>query len=134
MDEDYFRNLKPKKDPIRFMVPGRCTGLWIDKDSKGCGHVVRINYMHAPRGSRRGKKAHARYAGCPICGTRYPFAFYKLKGDDDYKPKPEEEQDIRLLFADVKRMAEGKKPSYEISLEERVKLHSLAPPREEQTS
>jgi hypothetical protein len=123
MNENYLRALRPKKDPISFMWPGRCNGLWLDKDSKGCGHVVRIHYMAS-------RKAHPRAAVCPICGQQYPFAFYKLKGDRDYVPSEEEERDIRLLHADVQRMAKGKDPSYDLPLEERIRIHSLAPPKE----
>lgn len=121
----YLANLKPKKDEIRFMIPGRCSGSWLDPESKGCGHIVRIHYMVAPRGSRRWKKALPKAAGCPICGCLYPFAFYKLKQDDAYQPGDEEERDIRLLHLDLNAMAKGKDPSYDLPLEDRVRIHCL---------
>lgn len=126
--------LRPKKDPIHFIRPGRCTGLWLDKDAKGCGHVVRIHYMSPPVGSRRRKKFRVDAAVCPICGANYPFAFYKLKADDEYVPSPEEEQDIRLLHLDLQRMAKGEEPEYDPSLEDRIRWHSRGAPPQETTT
>lgn len=123
----YLKNLMPNRDPIVFMRPGRCTGFWLDKEAKGCGHVVRIHYMRADTIKRR-RKAPPDAAVCPICGERYLFAFYKMKADDGYQPSAEEEQDIRKLYADLKRMAGGKEPRYDLPLEERIRIHSLAPP------
>lgn len=140
---DALKALRPKTDPIRFIRPGRCSGSWLDKNAKGCGHVVRLHYMLPPtrtklgRLSKRWQRAFAwiRFAMCPICGEQYLFAFYKLKGDDEYVARAEEEQDIRAFWADARRIAvTGADPAYGRTRDELIAIHSLAPPKEESPS
>lgn len=122
--KEYAASVQPKRDAIKFIRPGRCGGFWLDKESKGCGHVVRLHYLSGPLKSlRSGRRALAKDATCPICGERYPFAFYKMKGDEDYKPTEDEENDIRLLWADLKLIAKGGDAKYDLGLAERVRIH-----------
>lgn len=121
----YWRHLNPRKDTIRFVKPNRCSGVWTEpgEGSVGCGHIVRLHFM-APKKHTRGLPI-TYSAQCPICGTPYPFSAVKLVLEEDYEPTPEEERDIRAMYADVKRLNEGKGSSYDPPFEERVATHCL---------
>ena len=113
----YFAALKPKKGKLVFLGPSRCAGGLFDPGG-GCNHVVPLVYMEG--------KVIPKFALCPVCGRRYYFAFWKLKGHD-WKPNAEQEADIRALYRDMKRMCKGKEPLQGVTLEERVRLWCQRP-------
>lgn len=115
--------LNPDSDPITFSHPTRCNPMGWISDEKGCNHVVRLYYIgHAP----------GRSWTCPICGCRYPFAFWSIKSDRDFKPTPEQETDIRAMWADGKAKAENPEHQFAHGMEKEdlIKLWSLGSPPE----
>lgn len=121
----YWQTLDPRKDPLRFIKPGRCSGVWTEPGtgSSGCGHIVRLSYMTPTK--RRRDLPVAYSAECPICGTSYPFHLVKLVLDGDYKPEREEAEDLRAMYADIKRISKGEGSTYDPPFEARVRVHCL---------
>ena len=120
----YLLGLHPRIDTIKFCRPtGRCSpGLFSnvagDSSDRGGGHIITPFYMVGRITTRLADRAI-----CGVCGRPFMFAFWKLNGAIDYRPTAAELDDIRKLYADLKRVAKGGEPSYGLTWRERAAIH-----------
>lgn len=103
---------------IYFSIPAKCYKEWSflpDEIDRGCKHYTRLWYPE-------GCGCHWHW-NCPICGEPYSFTFWKIKTDHNYIPTKEQEEDIRNILRDAKRMALGEQPTYNVLTEKLIKIH-----------
>lgn len=113
-DRQYLLGLNPKRNPLHWMHQAICpTGLLGDR---GCGLPTRWVYMSEG-------KHRPHWAVCPVCGRKAHFAWWKMKQDNSFQAEPEQEADVRALYADWKSMAKGAEPTYGKELWECIVVH-----------